>query len=444
MEHRKFTAILIFLLLTMFTFTACKADIGVNGNNTRGQKAHAAQAAQTGKGQKKENAGHVTLTVQVFFGPESAKVLEEIMKEFTQSNPDVKIDFSAMGIEYESIMKIKMASRDMPDIFSTHGWSKIRYGKYLADLKDRVWTSDIEDSFRTVITDNTGKVFVLAFDQDKSGIVYNPDIFKEHGVEVPETFDEFMAACEAIKTKSRGKVTPVFCTEEDLGGARFLDLLASSLFISPKKNYAQQLLDGSFDWRKWDLLAEKWLEMYNKGYINEDMLVAESSYCVNAFAGGKAAFAIRGPVFIENVRKVNPNAALDMMPIPAMVEGDTPTFAGGEASTIGVWKDSKNLGVAMQIVDFCAKPENVEKMCAVTKLPPAMKGVRMNAGELTAAYERYKDIPTLEYFDRAYLPSGMWDVICENSQSMIGGQITPRQFSENMKKEYERLRKAVR
>jgi len=41
-----------------------------------------------------------------------------------------------------------------------------------------------------------------------------------------------------------------------------------------------------------------------------------------------------------------------------------------------------------------------------------------------------------------YLPNGMWDVMCKNGQDLLAGGITPREFSENMKKEYERLRAA--
>ncbi|MDI5788653.1 hypothetical protein PO124_10375 [Bacillus licheniformis] len=29
----------------------------------------------------------------------------------------------------------QMAANDMPDLFDTHGWAKIRYGEYTADLK---------------------------------------------------------------------------------------------------------------------------------------------------------------------------------------------------------------------------------------------------------------------------------------------------------------------
>ena len=180
--------------------------------------------------------------------------------------------------------------------------------------------------------------------------------------------------------------------------------------------------------------------MYAKGYINKNMLTAKYQDNINAMASGKAAIGFYGPYFIEEMKKVNPNVKADMMPIPSMVEGDTPTFAGGERTTLAVWKDSKNLEEALKVIDFCAKDENVSKMCTFTKLPSALTGVNADAGELTATYEKYKDIRSFPYFDRVYLPNGMWDVMCKNSQAAIADKITAAQFSENMKKEYERLR----
>lgn len=439
---KKLSAVLAALVLMSMTFTGCgsSGNAGTSATTAQGTTAAATSAAST---EETVTSDPVTLTLSTNLVGEHAKVLEDMAKAFSAKYPNITIDFSAPGKEYENMMKVKMVSNDMPDLFSTHGWSKIRYGNYLADLKDRAWTKNIVESFKPVVTDSNGKVYVLAFDQDKSGPIYNPDIFKEYGVEVPTTFDQLMTACETIKTKSGGKVTPIGCAAENWEEAQFFDFFASSLLISPSTNYSQQLLDGTFDWSKWDTLAEKWLEMYQKGYINKDMLTAKYSDNAKSFAEGKIAIGFYGPYFIEEARKVNPKVAADMMPIPAMVEGDTPTFAGGEKSTIGVWKDSKNLETAMQFVDFCAQPDNVKKMCDFTKLPSAINGVTVDAGDLTATYEKYKDIRTLEYFDRVYLPNGMWDIMCKCSQSLIGGQITPQKFSETMKTESERLKKAA-
>lgn len=382
----------------------------------------------------------VSLTAITNLVGEWALVLENILQSYASSNPGVNIEFSAPGKEYDNIMKIKMATNEMPDLFSTHGWAKIRYGNFAADLQNRNWASKIDPGFKPIISDPSGKVYTFAFDQDKSGPVYNLDVFEKYNIKIPETFDELMDACEAIKTRSKGEVIPIACCAEGWQEAQFFDFFASSLFISPADNYASQLLDGSFDWSRWDELAAKWLDIYHKGYLNKNMLNERYEDNINALAQGKAAIGFYGPYIIDEMKRVNPRVRADMMPIPAMSAGDAPTFAGGERSTIAVWKDSPNLEEALKVIDFCALPENVAKMCSFTKLPPAITGVKGDFGELTATYERYKDIRTIPYFDRVYLPDGMWQVMCRNSQQLIAGIINEKQFSENMEKEYLSLR----
>ena len=60
-------------------------------------------------------------------------------------------------------------------------------------------------------------------------------------------------------------------------------------------------------------------------------------------------------------------------------------------------------------------------------------------GDLQSEYERFEDIRIFPYLDRAYLPNGMWDVMCINGQDLLAGAITPSEYSANMEKEYKRL-----
>jgi raffinose/stachyose/melibiose transport system substrate-binding protein len=140
--------------------------------------------------------------------------------------------------------------------------------------------------------------------------------------------------------------------------------------------------------------------------------------------------------------KTNPNLKCGLMPIPTLMTGDTPTFAGGEMTTWGVWKDSKHQDAAKRLVAYYAKPENVTAVANSNKLPAGLSGVQVDAGYLTQYYTQYDDLRTYTYFDRIYLPNGMWDVLYTNGQAVLAGGLTPEQATETMAKEYARLRAA--
>ncbi|RPI33553.1 MAG: extracellular solute-binding protein [Chloroflexota bacterium] len=383
----------------------------------------------------------VTISVWTNRIGEQAKLLEEIARKFEQENPDIKIEFSAPGQDYENLMRIKMAANDMPDVFSTHGWAKVRYGDFLMDLRDEPWAGQIDAAIKPAVVDDDGKVYVLPMDQEKTGPVFNADILEQYGVEVPMTWNDLLAACETIKTQSDGAVTCIH-----MGGAdswpvgQYYDFFSTALAISPEPSDAQALLDGTYDWTKYTVLSANLLALQEAGYLNVDVLTAKYTDSAQAFADGKAAFGFYGAFLCEEALKINPDMNCGLMPIPALIEGDTPTFAGGEMTTWGVWKDSQHADAAKRLIAYYALPENIAAVANSNRIPAGLTGVTVDAGYLTQYYTEYADLRTYTYFDRIYLPNGMWDVLCRNGQDVLAGGVTPEQATDNISKEYERLR----
>ncbi|SEN73856.1 ABC transporter substrate-binding protein [Lihuaxuella thermophila] len=385
------------------------------------------------------------ITVYMTVGEEPVKqAMREIGKEF-EKKYKTKVEFQFPGNDYENILKVKMAANDLPDVFDTHGWAKIRYGKFLADLRQEPWASKMTDTIKPVLTDEQGKVYALPLNEAKDGITYNADLLKQYGIEPPQTVDQLMAAAEQIKKKSNGQVTPFFFAGSETGSlAQFFDQFATPLLISPQKNEAQALLNNQFDWNKWTYLPKKFLEMHKKGYMNKDVLTARGTDLPQWFAQGKVAFNVGGPSFVEQVKQINPNINVGYMPVPAIVPGDQPSFSGGERYTLGAWKDSKHLKEAKQFIAFVAQPENLKKIAEASKLPPGIKDITADLGVLTPYFEKYADTRVFPYFDRVYLPNGMWDVMGTLSQELLAGSITPEQYSQKMKEEFVRLRNQAR
>ena len=394
------------------------------------------------KGGVQENKGAKT-TLNVFYnsGMAVGGIVEELTSEFMKENPDIKVEFVSASKDYESMMKVKMASQDMPDIFSTHGWAKGRYGEFLADLSQEAWATKVSPSLKPLISDEQGKLYVLPLDEDKTGYIYNKTLLEKYGLEVPKNMDEFLAACETITQKSGGAVTPVH-----IGGgeqpivSNYYNYIATPLLISSEKNHKEELLGGKFDWNNFNPASELLMTLKNKGYLNKDVLTAKGMDTINALAKDEAVFSVtQGPFVINEAKKINPKFKGGIMPIPAIQKGDEPTFAGGEFLTWGIWKDSKNMDAAKRYLDFFAQPENMKKLCEINGRLPGLTGVDVQLGELTEEYSKYTALRTLPYFDREYLPGGMWAPMGSYGQELLAGGLTPETYSQNLAKEYKRL-----
>ncbi len=293
------------------------------------------------------------------------KALQNAIAEFEKQNPDIKIDANFPGNGYEDMLRVKMGANDMPDLFDTHGWSQLRYGEYVADLKDMDWVQHLDPALNQILKDKSGKVYAYPLNQAKDGISYNATLLEKYGIKPPNTMDEFITALETVKKKSKGEVAPLWIPGGENGNiAQVFDQLATPQLITAKnKNYAKQLEKGTFNWSNYTPLAETMAEMKKKGLLNEDVLTAKVSQATELMAQNKIAFTFVGGSLGPDATELNPEVKVGTVPVPAIHKGGTQSWIGGERFTLAAWKDSKHLKEAKKFIEFVSQPEVAKKDC---------------------------------------------------------------------------------
>ena len=237
-----------------------------------GSEAAKAEKPEETAAEKKELKGELEIVTNA--NEETYNAVNEVLQQFMAENPGVTIDYTTQGSDYEQLMKARMASNDLPDIFTTHGWSVVRYSEYLRPLNDQPWYGSIEEAFMDNIVNDQGEIFVLPINMDIGGLLYNETLLKELGVEIPKTWDELMEICE--KGKEKG-YTGVFIAGKDTRQPASLLDIAAQTFICARDdvNYTQELLDGTFDWNNWAPLSQFLLDLKTKGYLNTDCVTCD-------------------------------------------------------------------------------------------------------------------------------------------------------------------------
>ena len=84
---------------------------------------------------------------------EDFSVFEGIINDFTKET-GIDVTIYNGGDDYESAMKTRMSSGDLPDMWVTHGWSVIRYSEYMMDLSDQPWVENIDAGLKDVISND--------------------------------------------------------------------------------------------------------------------------------------------------------------------------------------------------------------------------------------------------------------------------------------------------
>src|SRR5699024_6413734 len=87
--------------------------------------------------------------------------MKDVIDKYEEEKTEIKIEENYPAEEYESQLRVKMASNDMPDLFDTHRWAKNRYAEYTEDLEDMDWVDDLVPALDSIITDDDGKVYAL-------------------------------------------------------------------------------------------------------------------------------------------------------------------------------------------------------------------------------------------------------------------------------------------
>lgn len=359
-----------------------------------------------------------------------ASVMEEIIAGF-ESETGIHVELTLSGADHEAVMKTRMATGDLPDLWNTHGWSVMRYSEYLTPLNDQPWFDDIDDSVKGAVADKDGNIYVLPIGEGTNGIIYNRDVLEANGIDAAEicSVADFSAAMETL---AEAGITPMVISNSDkTNNAHFLDAyLAAYLTCSDlSTDYGMELLEGSFDWENsraaWEQMAEWW----ENGYWNVDALSAARDANFTALANGEAAFMFYTNDGINAIRELNPEVNLGVMPMPATEDGGLMTWgvSEGNNSCIGVWKDTEHMDECLAFLEYLARPEVAERVLVeIEGGIPAMKTLDVEGSysievirEGQAAFADKVEYVT--YFDQAYLPSGMWGILKEAASAFFEG-----------------------
>ena len=92
-----------------------------------------------------------------------------------------------------------------PDVITLNangGFGKLAQTGVFYDFSDEPVLQTINPAVQEILAqlgNKEGEVNGLGYVNNANGVIYNQDIFEEQGLEVPETWDEFIAVCDALR-----------------------------------------------------------------------------------------------------------------------------------------------------------------------------------------------------------------------------------------------------
>lgn len=97
------------------------------------------------------------------------KTLQSITDAFEKENPGVKINLIPSSQDFTQDIKVRLAARNAPDLWNTHGWSRDRYADFLEPLQNRSWAGKMKDLTKEAFMEDDGTFYALPLDIQVTG-----------------------------------------------------------------------------------------------------------------------------------------------------------------------------------------------------------------------------------------------------------------------------------
>lgn len=307
------------------------------GNNTN-------NANQPGNGAA---SGEKAVTINMFTAsPEYTDAFNAYIAEYKKVKPNVTINLEIMQADYNTVLKSKISSGSIPDVFQTTAGGDIdTFAEYSADLTDEPLAAAMTESVRASMSSTDGRVLGLPVKGNLMNLIVNKDLLEEAGVSaVPATVAELDDAIAKLEAKG---ITPFANAYKEWWVWKhifqhYVNAAAEDAGQTPQE-LVKQFIDGSTTFKDHPLLNNNFFEFIDKTveHGTPKPLERDSNAQISDFATGQAAFMTgKGAWDEEAIKKITPDFNLEIAGYPVSDKPEQALIATGADQALRISKES--------------------------------------------------------------------------------------------------------
>lgn len=349
-----------------------------------------------------ENAEGKVVIELVQYKPEAVDAFEALEEKFNAEHDDIELVIDSPN-DAMTILKTRFIREDNPDIIGIGGdinYSNFLDAEMLMDISDFDGLADIKENYLETNKDleyvPLDGVYAVPYMANAAGVLYNRDMFEEHGWTIPTTWEEFIALCETIEAEG---VQPLYFGYKDTWtclapwNAIAVDLCESDI--------AYQVNSGNASYAE----AYKEVAVKTKAlleYAQPTPVAYSYNDACTAFARNQSAMYVIGNYAIPQIKSVNPDMNIGSFVFPASSNADENVLNSGNDLMFCVMEDCENKEAAYEVLRFLLEDENVQIYLDDQSAVPCKKGEFPIAYELEDMSEYINNGIVADYQDHHY------------------------------------------
>ena len=307
-----------------------------------------------------ENNNGKTEIELVSYKQEAVEVFRELEEKFNNTHDDIHLTINSPN-EAMTILKTRFIREDYPDILGIGGDINYSYfidADILADVSDFDGLSDINPGYVDILEGlefvPTEGTYGVPYVANAAGILYNREMFQEHGWKIPTTWEELISLCDTIQSEG---ILPFYFGFKDTWTC-LAPWNSLAVDLAPS-DVCQQVNAGNAHFSsEYKETAEKMLELIKYG---EDGPFAYGyNDACTAFANGESAMFAIGSYAVPQIKSVNPDMDIDSFVTPGSSSADGNTLNSGVDLMFAVTEECENKEAAYEVIRFLLEDENVQ------------------------------------------------------------------------------------
>ena len=320
-----------------------------------------------------ENDGKTEIEI-LQYKPEAATYFDQVENEFNASHDDIHLTISSPN-DASTIMRTRFVREDYPDIIGIGG--DINYSYYvdadiLADVSDYPGITNVKQAYIDIlegleITPKDG-TYGVPYVANAAGILYNKDMFEEHGWEIPETWGELIDLCEEIQAEG---ILPFYFGFRDTWTC-LAPWNSLAVDLAPADTCKQVNAGETTFSEEYKETAEKCMELVSYG--PDDPFAYGYNDACTAFANGESAMYPIGSYAVPQILSVNPKMNIDSFVTPGNDDASKNTLNSGVDLMFAVTADCENKEAAYEVLDFLMADENIQAYIDAQNAVPCKEG----------------------------------------------------------------------
>ncbi|MFF3026656.1 ABC transporter substrate-binding protein [Microbacterium sp. NPDC057944] len=314
-------------------------------------------------------AGDGRETIRFTFSKrEAIEFMTNLVAEYNASQSDVRVEIDTSGVD---VVSASFVRGNPPDIMlANYNFEIARFVQRcaLTDLGDTDAAASVRDDLQPLMDQYgscAGRTSALPYSVMAASVIYNKEIFAAQGIEVPQTWDELIAACDQLKAAG---ITPFYATFKDdwtvgqgwydysLGGS--IDVI--DFFDGMNAEGADVGPDSTVSFQNDFAEPMDRMLQLTKDYVNEDAPSRGYGDGNLAFSKGEAAMYLQGPWAFSEIAKTAPDLQLGTFPLPMTDDPDDLAVRVNMDLAAMIPEGSRHQEAARDFLEFLYEPQNIE------------------------------------------------------------------------------------